>query len=293
MDSTRRHFLKIAGVAAVGATASPAFANLLLENFPAPRGAARSDEALGQEDLSKSRWAMVVDLTKLNARVVQAAQEACHSVHNVPDFQALPDSEMSPGEKTRSEIKWIWPTGYENAFPNQMNQLPRKQDAHDQGFITGDITQVQPLVLCNHCEHPPCVRVCPTKATFQRDDGIVLMDFHRCIGCRFCMAACPYGARSFNWYEPVEADRKVLKGGGKVNPDFPTRTKGVVEKCNFCAERLSKGQLPACVEACENEELLFGDMNDRESVVRKVLRERFAIRRKASLGTQPQVYYLI
>ena len=104
-------------------------------------------------------------------------------------------------------------------------------------------------VLCNHCENPPCCRACPTKATFKREsDGIVLMDFHRCIGCRFCMAACPFGARSFNFRDP----RPFVKD---TNPEFPTRMKGVVEKCNFCAERLAVGKLPACVEASGREPL--------------------------------------
>jgi Fe-S-cluster-containing dehydrogenase component len=92
------------------------------------------------------------------------------------------------------------------------------------------------LVLCNHCENPPCVRACPTQATFKREsDGIVLMDFHRCIGCRFCMAACPYGSRSFNFRDP----RPFIE---EHQQSIPTRMKGVVEKCNFCAERLAVGE---------------------------------------------------
>ena len=139
------------------------------------------------------------------------------------------------------------------------------------------------LVFCNHCDNPPCVRVCPTQATWKRDDGIVMMDWHRCIGCRYCMAACPYGSRSFNWEDP----RPHIK---EPNPDFPTRTKGVVEKCTFCDERLDKGQPPACVEACPEKALVFGDLNDPDSEVRRLLRSRFALRRKAGLGTSPEVY---
>ena len=141
------------------------------------------------------------------------------------------------------------------------------------------------IVMCNHCQDPPCVRVCPTKATFQRDDGIVLMDFHRCIGCRFCMAACPYGSRSFNFQDP----RPFIK---RENPDFPTRTKGVVEKCNFCAERLAVGKLPYCSEASGGA-MIFGDVDDAGSDIRKVLRSRYSIRRKPNLGTGPQIYYLV
>ena len=127
--------------------------------------------------------------------------------------------------------------------------------------------------------------VCPTKATFQREDGIVMMDYHRCIGCRYCMAACPYGARSFNWQDPRPFVQTIDKG-------YPTRTRGVVEKCNFCDERLARGLIPACVEACKEKALVFGDLNDADSSVRKLLRSRNALQRKAELGTGPKVFYL-
>jgi molybdopterin-containing oxidoreductase family iron-sulfur binding subunit len=140
-------------------------------------------------------------------------------------------------------------------------------------------------LLCNHCEEPPCVRVCPTQATFKREDGIVMMDMHRCIGCRFCMAGCPYGSRSFNFQDP----RKGLK---KENPEYPTRTKGVVEKCDFCVERLAQGKMPACVEAAEGK-ILFGDLEDKNSEVRRALAEHYTIRRKPDLGTSPSVFYII
>jgi len=140
-------------------------------------------------------------------------------------------------------------------------------------------------VLCNHCENPPCVQACPTKATFKRDDGIVVMDFHRCIGCRFCMAACPYGSRSFNFRDP----RPFI---AEVDPGFPTRMKVVVEKCNFCVERLAVGKQPACVEV-SNGILTFGDLEDPESDVRKLLKSNYTIRRKQNLGTGPAVYYIV
>ena len=100
------------------------------------------------------------------------------------------------------------------------------------------------------------------------------------------MAACPYGSRSFNWKDP----RDIVK---EMNPEFPTRSKGVVEKCNFCAERLAKGLVPACVEACSNKELVFGDINDPHSEVREMLRTHYTIRRKPELGTKPQIYYIV
>jgi molybdopterin-containing oxidoreductase family iron-sulfur binding subunit len=113
------------------------------------------------------------------------------------------------------------------------------------------------------------------------------MDYHRCIGCRFCMAACPYGARSFNWEDP----RPYIK---KYNKDFPSRMRGVVEKCNFCGERLALGQEPACVEACKGTgAMFFGDLNDAQSEIRQVLDKEFTIQRNPSLGTKPSVFYIV
>lgn len=193
----------------------------------------------------------------------QKCIDACNNIHNIPDFG-----------NTKDEIKWIWKDSFEAAFPGQLNE-----------YLPEAIKGKPFLLLCNHCENPPCVRVCPTQATFKRKDGIVMMDQHRCIGCRFCMAACPFGARSFNWRDP----RPYIK---KENLEYPTRTIGVVEKCTFCFERLVKGLQPACVEA-SNGALIFGDLSDPNSEVRKILATRYSIRRKSELGTQPGVYYLI
>jgi Fe-S-cluster-containing dehydrogenase component len=135
------------------------------------------------------------------------------------------------------------------------------------------------------------VRVCPTQATWKRDDGIVMMDMHRCIGCRYCMAACPYGSRSFNWKNPWENADGTKQA--VPNPQFPTRTRGVVEKCNLCSERLARGEIPKCVEACRHGALTFGDASDPTSEVRKLLASRYSIRRKVHLGTEPHVFYLV
>ena len=189
---------------------------------------------------------MVIDTTKLHTEeAIAKLAEACHTIHNVPKIE---------GHK---EVKWLWSDEYGHTFPEQENPH-LAEEVHHRSF---------PL-LCNHCENPPCVRVCPTKATYKRPDGIVAMDYHRCIGCRYCMAGCPYGSRSFNWGEP----RKNLDLS-KLNAEFPTRMRGVVEKCNFCVERLAVGEMPACVEASEGA-IAFGDLYDPESDVRKVLREQ-------------------
>lgn len=260
-EKTRRSFLKIAGLSALGLGAAP-----VMNSFAssAPVESPIGDFSKNAEALKAKRWAMVVDVKKLAEKnVYEKCINACHSIHNVPKM-----------ENKRHEIKWIWEEEFEHAFPTQGHE-----------HLTEEIKEIPFLVLCNNCDNPPCVRACPTKATFQREDGIVLMDFHRCIGCRFCMAACPYGARSFNFRDP----RPFIK---ETNPDFPTRMKGVVEKCNFCAERLAVGKLPACVEASEGA-LIFGDADDPNSEVRKALRAHYTIRRKTSLGTRPQVYYIV
>jgi molybdopterin-containing oxidoreductase family iron-sulfur binding subunit len=209
---------------------------------------------------------MVIDMKKFKtASDYQKCIDACHSIHNVPD---IPDP--------KREIKWLWPETYEHAFPGQEDL-----------YLSEHYKHMPFLVTCNHCDNPPCVRVCPTKATFKRkSDGIVMMDMHRCIGCRFCMAACPYGARSFNWQDP----RPFIKR--EPNPEFPTRMKGVVEKCTFCYERLAKGLKPACVEASDGA-IIFGDVTEPNSEVRKVLGSNFTIRRRPELGTGPSVYYII
>jgi molybdopterin-containing oxidoreductase family iron-sulfur binding subunit len=190
---------------------------------------------------------------------------ACNLAHNVPDIGSQ-----------KEEIKWIWDEKYENTFPGQESRM-EPEEVREKPF----------LVLCNHCKNAPCVRVCPTQATFKSPDGITQMDFHRCIGCRYCMAGCPYGARSFNFREP----RPYIKT--ELNLEFPTRDRGVVEKCNFCVERLAVGKMPACVEACKCKALSFGDLEDPNSDVRKALASKFSIRRKPELGTEPGVYYII
>jgi molybdopterin-containing oxidoreductase family iron-sulfur binding subunit len=264
MKPSRRDFLKIAGAsAAVGLGAVP-----VMEALAASGGHGTSPKAQVEkwpEGLTATHWAMVVDVRKIeSAEQIEAMVEACHTVHNVPLLN-----------EKRHEIKWIWGTHYHNAFPSQPHE-----------HISEHLHHILFPVMCNHCQNPPCVRACPTKATFQREsDGLVLMDFHRCIGCRFCMAACPYGSRSFNFRDP----RPFI---AETNKKFPTRMKGVVEKCNFCAERLAVGQLPACVEASDGI-LTFGDLGDPDSEVSQLLKENYSLRRKPNLGTGPSVYYIV
>jgi len=152
---------------------------------------------------------------------------------------------------------------------------------------------------CMHCENAPCLKVCPVGATFRSKDGLILIDEDRCIGCRYCMAACPYDARSFNWSDPA-----VPEGGHADLSPTPARghghhRRGVVEKCTFCAHRCDEGRLPACVEGCPMKAIYFGDANEDflsngTDVIRlsSVLSTQESFRWKEELGTEPRVYYL-
>jgi molybdopterin-containing oxidoreductase family iron-sulfur binding subunit len=260
MDGSRRGFLKLAGLTALGAAGA--------SSLKATTEGDAAIESHGTASTAGVRLAMVVDLRKFanSDQLTERCVEACHKAHNVPNFAG----------DLKNEVKWIWTEEFETAF--------HSQEFH---FIREDLKGKATLLLCNHCDNPPCTRVCPTQATWKREtDGIVMMDWHRCIGCRYCVVACPYGSRSFNWKNPRPAIEEIT-------PEYPTRMRGVVEKCTFCEERLARGLEPACVEVCDNDEIVFGDLNDLGSKVRQLLTERMAIRRKPGLGTQPEVYYII
>jgi molybdopterin-containing oxidoreductase family iron-sulfur binding subunit len=144
-------------------------------------------------------------------------------------------------------------------------------------------------VACQQCRNPPCVKACPVKATWQEPDGIVVIDYNWCVGCRCCMAACPYGARRFNWTDPhVPADQ--------LNPDMHflgnrPRFRGVVEKCTFCIQRVRKGRYPACVEICPVGARKFGNMLDPNSEIGHILREKRVFIFKEELSTEPKFFY--
>ena len=283
MDKKRREFLKIAGISTLAGLGAPAVVDRIVAGSSPLVAKATSEGGHGEPaeshaataghgaevKITGKRYGMVINVRKFyeNPAMSEACVKACHKVHNVPHF---PDK--------KDEIKWLWKTGYNNAFTEHSDYY------RDEETAKNDV-----LVLCNHCDDPPCVRACPTKATFKNKDGIVAMDYHRCIGCRFCMAACPYGSRSFNWRDP--------RGGldmNKLNRIFPTRMRGVVEKCNFCADLVGRGEQPACVEAAAGSKaMVFGDLNDPNSEIRKVLKENYTIQRKPSLGTHPSVFYIV
>ena len=145
-------------------------------------------------------------------------------------------------------------------------------------------------VSCQHCENPACVKVCPVGATYKDPEtGVVRQDYDKCIGCRMCMAACPYtGVRSFNWEEPTHSVDFALGGRG-----VPAHQKHTVEKCTFCWHLLAKGEDPACVRVCTGRARTFGDLDDPDSEVSQLLREREYKQLLPDEGTKPSVYYLV
>jgi len=200
---------------------------------------------------------------------------------------------------------------------HQENNLPAagpEESSRDRAFhwlrllpeVSGSGAEVKVRYVpqpCVQCDDPPCVRVCPVHATYLSEEGIVAQIYSRCIGCRYCMAACPYNAKVFNWYEPEwPGDLKR-----STNPDVSLRPKGVVEKCTFCHHRVVKAReetraagremrdgdvTPACAESCPAGAIVFGDLDDPTSRVSEMTRNPRAFRLHADLGTKPKVYYL-
>ena len=224
-----------------------------------------------------ARWGMVIDLDKCTG--CQACTIACKEENNVPHG--------SPEEnRQRTEPYW------------------RKVIAASHGQYPAVSIEMIPMP-CMHCENPPCVTVCPAKATYRREDGIIMQDFRRCIGCKYCLVACPYGVRNFNYKEQAEKeyhrpdpppDRSV-----RGPWPFPRRTHGVVEKCTFCFHRIDQAVgegkkigvdvVPACVESCPTNAMSFGDLDDPDSEVSRLLAGRGWIRLREGMGTRPKVYY--
>lgn len=160
-------------------------------------------------------------------------------------------------------------------------------------------------VSCQMCDNAPCQKVCPVSATYTDDRGVVLVDYERCIGCRYCMSACPYGVRQFNWEAGQKAKDKAgyMKGYDYGYPEdyrtedkrlvyTPDRPQGVVEKCTFCVQYTKNGELPACVRSCPANARFFGDLDDHDSIVSRLVQERYTFRLLEELGTSPKVFYL-
>ena len=194
---------------------------------------------------SKVRWGMLIDTNQCKPGCNDCVT-ACNRENGLS------------GETKSTDSHWI-----------------RKIDIKD--ISTG--REISLPMMCQHCENPPCVDVCPTNASMKRADGIVLVDKHRCIGCRYCMMACPYKARSFV-HEPLTGQ----------NPDVP-RGKGTVESCTLCVHRIDVGGKPACSEACPNKAIVFGDLNDENSEIAQKVRSVASVQVRADLRLNPGVRY--
>lgn len=238
-----------------------------------------------------TKWSMVIDLDKCVA--CQGCSMACRFENNTPV--------VSPEQAVLGR-SMLW----NEVFPNPVN--PTEE--------TGSYPHVQTRFLtrpCMHCENPPCIKVCPVRGTFQDEEGLVRQNYERCIGCRFCTVACPYGARYFNWTEPAWQDDLARQ----INPDLvrgdgdlegpAVRPRGVVEKCTYCIHRLRKAQaraeaegrefrpadyVPACVQTCTAKARFFGDLENPESTVSILAHSPRAFRLLEDVGTHPKTIYL-
>lgn len=257
MKLTRRRFILGAGAVTAASALAPGIR--IAETFAGQQGDATATRSTG----TRRQWAMVIDLRKCEGCVTQdaapACTEGCNAEHFVPAGQ-----------------EWIKVFRMESESANGSYFLPRP---------------------CMHCENAPCLNVCPVGATYRDDEGLILINHERCIGCRFCMAACPYGARSFNWDQPENPAGATF---AEYSPQFPVpHRKGTVEKCMLCAHRTKDGKLPACAENCPMNAIYLGDLvediatNGKDVVkLSEFLSQSNAFRLKEELGTRPRVWYI-
>lgn len=218
---------------------------------------------------------MVIDLNKCTG--CGACVSVCRSENNIPNVGPI---------ESQSGRAIFWMTLIEmvtGKFPDlKVQYIPRP---------------------CFHCEKPPCTKVCPVRATYKNEEGLVAQIYHRCIGCRYCIVACPYTVKSFNWYKP----KRPQEFSYFHNPDVSLRQRGVVEKCSFCSHRRQKARdqarfesremreddyQPACVEACPTSAIVFGDLENEKHTVYQLKKSHRAFKLQEDLGTEPKVIYL-
>jgi molybdopterin-containing oxidoreductase family iron-sulfur binding subunit len=217
-----------------------------------------------------------LDLSRCNGN--RKCVEACVHENN----QSRPSA---PGSPHNNPIQWITVLEMDEEAGIDLDAStayydPEKVPQPGKAYIP---------VACQQCDNPPCVKVCPVKATWAESDGIVVIDYDQCIGCRCCMSACPYGARHFNWGDPhLPAE--------EINPDMHVlgnrpRMRGVVEKCTFCVQRTRRGLYPACHDACPTGARVFGNLLDPDSEIRRLLVTKRVFLLKSELGTHPKFFY--
>ncbi len=253
----RRDFLNVAGSTILAGGASAYGVKLLTD----PK--ASSD--VPPRASTTARWGMVIDLNKCLPECT-ACMDACRKENNVA-FHG----------DDRWDIHWI----------------RKVRIRHKHAESTEEKTV---LLMCNHCDNPPCAQVCPVQATFKRHDGIVIVDQHRCIGCRYCVMSCFYNARYFNFHSH-ELDWDDEGDGPNrppLNKEYPKRNHGIAESCNFCAHLLDRGEKPKCVTTCEGiaNALTHGDLDDPTSEVSRLIAEHAPKRIREDLHTEPKVYYI-
>ncbi len=260
---SRRRMLLLMGAAGATALAVSSIPGLLKLSARTAEGATRKGSLGSPPGAARTRqWAMVFDLRKCEGCVTKDTPpkcvEGCNATHFVPPRQE-------------------WLVVYEMEGPGGHKYfMPRP---------------------CMQCENAPCVKVCPVGATYRTAEGIVLIDHERCIGCRMCIAACPYGARRFNWDQPPNPPAATF---ASYTPEFPVpHRKGVAEKCMLCAHNVKDGKLPACASACPMLAIYLGDLtedvatNGKEVVkLSRFLADNSAYRLKEDLGTRPRVWYI-
>jgi Fe-S-cluster-containing dehydrogenase component len=239
-----------------------------------------------------TRWSMVIDLDKCVA--CQGCSIACRFENNTP--VARPDQAL-----LGRAIRW------NDVFPMPIN--PTEE--------TGDYPNIKTRYTtrpCMHCENPPCTKVCPVQATYKDEQGLVRQNYDRCIGCRFCTLACPYGVRYFNWSEPTwEGDMAEYRNPDRVVGEGvlegpAVRSKGLIEKCTYCIHRLRKAEsraqaegrafrpdeyMPACVQTCTAKARFFGDLDDPNSSVSQLAKSTRSFRLQEDVGTHPKTIYLV
>ncbi|MFQ5979303.1 MAG: 4Fe-4S dicluster domain-containing protein [Candidatus Heimdallarchaeota archaeon] len=282
MTISRRQFLKISAAGATGSVLALIGLKVSLDRIDSKKSSPQ------EEPSSSPQWGKIIDLESCDGCPqldVPKCLEACAIMHYVP-------------KRFKTSA-----TGLEVETEDLPQQWIRHYQKEDNPYA-GPYEFPTP---CMHCDTPPCRDVCPVGATFKNKEGLVLIDHRTCIGCRSCMAACPYNARFFNWGEPEpwagtrEEELEFAKRLGGYTPEFPLpHEKGVVEKCDFCAHSAKNGSLPACVGGCPRGSIYFGDRNYDAATNGKgvtipfieTTRERQAFRLHEELGTRPRVLYL-